>query len=69
MTDFEKKQIVRIKSKIKETVSDNDYKLALAITGHKPGKIKDVIMSSNDGRLLLKYIDYLEKKLGIEEEK
>lgn len=35
----------------------------------KSGKIKDVIMSSNDGRLLLKYIDYLEKKLGIEEEK
>lgn len=63
MNDFEKKQISRIKSQIKEIVGENNYKLALAITGHKPGKIKDVNMSSSDGELLLKYIKYLEKLL------
>ena len=61
MNDFEKEQIMRIKSKIKEIVADNNYKLALAITGHRPGKIKDVTMSSKDGELLIKYIDYIEK--------
>lgn len=58
---LKKKQILRIKSQIKEIVGENNYKLALAITGRRPGKIKDVIMSSSDGELLLKYIEYLEK--------
>lgn len=63
MNDFEKKQIIRIKYNIKKTVGENNYKLALAITGRRPGKIKDVIMSSSDGEILLKYIKYLEKLL------
>jgi hypothetical protein len=52
----EKERIDKILSKIKETVGNNNYQLALAITGHRPGKIRDVVMSSKDGELLLEYI-------------
>ena len=57
-----KEEIVKILSKIKDTVGENNYKLALAITGHKTGKIKDIIMCSKDGELLLKYIEQLEQQ-------
>lgn len=55
-----KEEIIKILSKIKDTVGENNYKLALAITGHKTGKIKDIIMCSKDGELLLEYIEQLE---------
>lgn len=57
-----KEEIVKILSKIKDTVGENNYKLALAITGHRTGKIKDIIMCSKDGELLLKYIEQLEQQ-------
>lgn len=57
-----KEEIVKILSKIKDTVGENNYKLALAITGHKTGKIKDIIMCSKDGELLLEYIEQLEQQ-------
>ena len=53
-------KIEKILSKIKNTVGENNYKLALAITGHRPGKIRDVVMSSKDGELLLEYITKLQ---------
>ena len=53
-------RITEILSKIKNTVGENNYKLALAITGHRPGKIRDVVMSSKDGELLLEYITKLQ---------
>lgn len=53
-------RITEILSKIKNTVGENNYKLALAITGHRPGKIRDVSMSSKDGELLLEYITQLQ---------
>lgn len=60
MNNWEEERIKEILLKIKKTVGENNYKLALAITGHKPGKIRDVLMSSKDGELLLKYITKLE---------
>ena len=57
-----KKEIIKILSKIKDTVAENNYKLALAITEHRTGKIKDIIMCSKDGELLLKYIEQLEQQ-------
>lgn len=57
-----KEEIIKILSKIKDTVGENNYKLALAITGHKTGKIKDIIMCSKDGELLLEYIEQLEQQ-------
>ena len=67
-------EIEKILSKIKNTVGENNYKLALAITGHRPGKIRDVVMSSKDGELLLEYITKLqsnwnELKKWLEEQK
>ena len=46
-----------IREKIKKTVNENNYKLALAITGHRPGKIRDVVLASQEGEALLDYID------------
>ena len=46
-----------IKEKIKKIVSENNYKLALAITGHRPGKIRDVVLASKEGEALLDYIE------------
>ena len=57
-----KEEIIKILSKIKDTVGENNYKLALAITGHRKGKIKDIIMCSKDGELLLEYIEQLEQQ-------
>ena len=57
-----KEQITKILSKIKDTVGENNYKLALAITGHRTGKIKDIIMCSKDGELLLEYVEHLEQQ-------
>ena len=57
-----KEEIIKILSKIKDTVAENNYKLALAITGHRTGKIKDIIMCSKDGELLLEYIEQLEQQ-------
>ena len=57
-----KEKIIKILSKIKDTVGENNYKLALAITGHRTGKIKDIIMCSKDGELLLEYIEQLEQQ-------
>ena len=57
---MKEERIKEILSKIKDTVGENNYKLALAITGHRPGKIRDVVMSSKDGELLLEYITQLE---------
>ena len=59
---MDKKQIAKILSKIKNTVGENNYKLALAITGHRTGKIKDIIMCSKDGELLLEYVEHLEQQ-------
>ena len=59
---MDKEQIAKILSKIKDTVGENNYKLALAITGHRAGKIKDIIMSSKDGELLLEYVEQLEQQ-------
>lgn len=60
--------IEKILRKMKETVSENNYKLALAITGHRPGKIRDVLMSSKDGETLLEYIENLQSQLKAKEE-
>lgn len=60
---MDKEQITKILSKIKDTVGENNYKLALAITGHRAGKIKDIIMCSKDGELLLEYVDNLEQQV------
>ena len=57
---MDKEKVKKILEKIKETVGENNYKLALAITGHRPGKIKDIIMCSKEGELLLEYIENLE---------
>ena len=57
-----KEEITKILSKIKDTVGENNYKLALAITGHRTGKIKDIIMCSKDGELLLEYVEQLEQQ-------
>ena len=59
---MDKKEIAKILSKIKDTVGENNYKLALAITGHRTGKIKDIIMCSKDGELLLEYVEQLEQQ-------
>lgn len=59
---MDKEQITKILSKIKDTVGENNYKLALAITGHRAGKIKDIIMCSKDGELLLEYVKQLEQQ-------
>ncbi len=59
---MDKEQIPKILSKIKDTVGENNYKLALAITGHRTGKIKDIIMCSKDGELLLEYVEQLEQQ-------
>ena len=59
---MDKEQITKILSKIKDTVGENNYKLALAITGHRTGKIKDIIMCSKDGELLLEYVEQLERQ-------
>lgn len=37
---MDKEQVTKLIGKIKETVGENNYKLALAITGHRPGKNK-----------------------------
>lgn len=63
-----KEEIIKILSKIKDTVGENNYKLALAITGRIPGKIKDVLMSSKDGEALLEYIENLQSQLKTKEE-
>ena len=64
-----KEQITKILSKIKDTVGENNYKLALAITGHRTGKIKEIIMCSKDGELLLEYVEQLKKdKLILKEQ-
>lgn len=55
-------RIKEILSKVRKTVGENNYKLALAITGHRPGKIRDVSMSSKDGELLLDYITNLQQE-------
>ena len=47
---------------VEDTVGENNYKLALAITGHRTGKIKDIIMCSKDGELLLEYVEQLEQQ-------
>lgn len=60
--------IEKILRKMKETVSENNYKLALAITGRRPGKIRDVLMSSKDGETLLEYIENLQSQLKEKEE-
>lgn len=63
--------IAKIKEEIGKTVNDNNYKLALAITGHKIGKIKDVNLASAEGEAILDYIKKLEqenKKLKREKE-
>lgn len=57
-----REEIIKILSKIKDTVEENNYKLALAITGHRTGKIKDIIMCSKDGELLLEFIEQLEQQ-------
>lgn len=57
---MKEERIKQILSKIKETVGENNYKLALAITGHRTGKIIDVSMASKEGELLLEYIQRLE---------
>lgn len=59
---MDKEQITKILSKIEDTVGENNYKLALAITGHRAGKIKDIIMCSKDGELLLEYVKQLEQQ-------
>lgn len=59
---MDKEQVTKLIGKIKETVGENNYKLALAITGHRPGKIRDITMASKDGELLLEYIDNLEQQ-------
>ena len=59
---MDKEQITKILSKIKDTVGENNYKLALAITGHRTRKIKDIIMCSKDGELLLEYVEQLEQQ-------
>ena len=59
---IDKEQITKILSKIKDTVGENNYKLAIAITGHRTGKIKDIIMCSKDGELLLEYVEQLEQQ-------
>lgn len=63
-----KEQITKILSKIKNTVGENNYKLALAITGHRTGKIKDIIMCSKDGELLLEYVEQLEQQVKKQKE-
>ncbi len=63
-----KEQVTKLIGKIKETVGENNYKLALAITGHRPGKIRDVTMASKDGELLLEYIDNLEQQIKKQKE-
>lgn len=60
MIKMNEERITEILSKIKNTVGENNYKLALAITGHRPGKIRDVVMSSKDGELLLEYVTKLQ---------
>lgn len=65
---MDKEQITKILSKIKDTVGENNYKLALAITGHRAGKIKDIIMCSKDGELLLEYVDNLEQQVKKQKE-
>ena len=59
---MDKEEITKILSKIKDTVGENNYKLALAITGHRTGKIKDIRMCSKDGELLLEYVEQLEQQ-------
>ena len=58
---MDKEQVTKILEKIKKIVGENNYKLALAITGHRPGKIRDVTMASKDGELLLEYVEQLEQ--------
>ena len=65
---MDKEQVTKLIGKIKETVGENNYKLALAITGHRPGKIRDVLMSSKDGETLLEYIENLQSQLKSKEE-
>lgn len=65
---MDKEQIPKILSKIKDTVGENNYKLALAITGHRTGKIKDIIMCSKDGELLLEYVEQLEQQVKKQKE-
>ncbi len=60
---MDKEKVKKILEKIKETVGENNYKLALAITGHRPGKIRDVTMASKDGELLLEYVEQLEQQV------
>lgn len=65
---MDKEQVTKLIGKIKETVGENNYKLALAITGHRPGKIRDITMASKDGELLLEYIDNLEQQVQKQKE-
>lgn len=65
---MDKEQITKILSKIKDTVGENNYKLALAITGHRTGKIKDIIMCSKDAELLLEYVEQLEQQVKKQKE-
>ena len=59
---MDKEQVTKILEKIKKIVGENNYKLALAITGHRTGKIRDVTMASKDGELLLEYVEQLEQQ-------
>lgn len=65
---MDKEKVKKILEKIKETVGENNYKLALAITGHRTGKIKDIIICSKDGELLLEYIENLEQQVQKQKE-
>ena len=65
---MDKEQVTKLIGKIKETVGENNYKLALAITGHRPGKIRDITMASKDGELLLEYIYNLEQQVKKQKE-
>lgn len=65
---MDKEKVKKILEKIKETVGENNYKLALAITGHRPGKIRDVTMASKDGELLLEYVEQLEQQVKKQKE-
>lgn len=65
---MDEERVTKILEKIKETVGENNYKLALAITGHRSGKIRDVTMASKDGELLLEYVDQLEQQVQRQKE-
>ena len=65
---MDKEQVTKLIGKIKETVGENNYKIAIAITRHRPGKIRDITMASKDGELLLEYIYNLEQQVKKQKE-